>query len=75
MDEARAFHKFGRFLSIKSTFLYSSSTMIALQNLTSLSDFSLSRGVMRLGEKEKTEKPVRQQSLKKEKKKGFLLLG
>ena len=30
---------------------------------------------MRLGEKEKTEKPVRQQSLKKEKKKGFLLLG
>ena len=52
MDEAKAFHKFGRFSEISFCFF------CFCKNLFYLFNCSLSRGVMRLGEKEKNEKPV-----------------
>ena len=52
MDEAKAFHKFGRFPKISFCFF------CFYKNLFHLFNCSLSRGVMRLGEKEKNEKPV-----------------
>ena len=48
MDEAKTFHKFGRFPEISISAFLASVTKKC----------SLSRGVMRLGEKEKNEKPV-----------------
>ena len=48
MDEAKTFHKFGRFFQIPF-FLRCFKSIFC----------SLSRGVMRLGEKEKNEKPVK----------------